>query len=399
MGARGQIALRRVLVGMPRVPLALVSALALAGCGVLESPDLATGELTGRLVNATAAAYVYPLGRPDLAVSPAVDGGYTIARVPVETGWLVAVDGDGLAGSWRAELVPVEVRSGERAQAPERDALAMAAAGRVAAVARLGGGCESSALRFSVIGTDQVDVAPGAVGSAAFLEKLPPGTFLLAGRSGGFVAGSAAIEVRSGETVPYEIELEVEHETEEPGCNAEGASCRSPLVCDPVSGDCHECMSDADCAAPETSCVGHVCRLPASAGETCDPCSVDAECEPTTSGPAAVCASDAFCTHLCTGDAECPAGFACQLEPDGSRRVCRAPKGCEEARDEFGGECFFDSGCTDDLAGGVCHGEDLAAEEPLPGYCTGRCSRPDDCDLVPGFVCDTTPGVGLCVRG
>ena len=366
-----------------------VLAVAAAGCGALESPDLSTGEVSGRLANATAAAYVYPLGRPDLAVSPGADGTWVLARVPVETSWLVAVDGAG--GSWRAELVAVKVEPAGRTRAPERDALALAPAGRVAAVAQLGGRCASTSLRFSVLGTDQLDVAPTALGFAAFLERLPAGTFLLAGRSGGFVDRSVSVEVRSGETIPYEFELDVEVEGDSPGCTALGAGCRDGLVCDPASGDCHECLQDSDCGAPETACVSNVCRFPTSAGETCDPCTSDAQCEPSSSGPASACASDGFCTHVCTADADCPAGFACA--PDG---VCRAPRGCEEAREDFGNECLLDSACTDDLAGGVCHGADLSAATPVPGYCTGRCSRPGDCDLVPGFACNMA--LHLCER-
>lgn len=376
---------------MPRVAFALVWAVALAACGELRSPDLGTGTLAGRLANATAAAYVYPLGRPDLVVFPAADGRFTLDRVPVETVSLVAVDG--AAGAWRAELVPVIVEAGERRQAPERDAAAMPAAGRVAAVARFAGASESAATRFSVVGTDQVDVSPGAPGAAAVMERLPAGTFVLSGRSGGFAEASAAVEVRSGETVPQELELEIEYEDDAPGCTDPFASCRPGLFCDPADGVCYECVEDSHCAAPQTWCANHVCRVPDAKGETCEACGYDDECEPVTSGPAVVCTMDGFCSHECTGDADCPAGFACQ--PDGQRSVCRAPNGCEEAREELGAECFFDPGCTDDLFGGVCHGEVLG-DEPLPGYCTGACSRPDDCDLVPGFVCDT--GLGLCLR-
>jgi hypothetical protein len=156
-------------------------------------------------------------------------------------------------------------------------------------------------------------------------------------------------------------------------------------------------VEDSHCLAPEQCTANHVCHDPSVAtGETCDPCTLDSQCEETAPGaPASACATGGFCTHVCpNGHGDCPAGFECVS--DGGRALCVPPHGCEEAREEFGGECFYDHGCGEDLYAGVCHGEDLGAEDPVPGYCTGPCSRPDDCDLVPGFVCNTV--LGLCER-
>jgi hypothetical protein len=362
----------------------LASGLLVAACGGLESPDLGTGTLTGHLANASPAAYLYPLGRPDLAVRPGAGGRYTIEKVPVETAALVVVDFP--AGSWLAELVPVDVDGGEERAAPEVDAALLPLAGRVAAVARLGGGCTFAATRFTVAGTDQVDVVPAAPDVAAVLEALPAGAFELRARSDGFTDGHAAITVISGATVPYEIELEVEIGEATPGCLAPGASCRAPLVCGPDDGVCHECLEDADCAGAgaESSCVDRSCREPAAQGEICDPCTQDAECQPGTT-----CAEDgAFCTRTCTLDSQCPAGMACQ--PDGARMVCKPPHDCAELEEEIGAECLTDAGCEDDLAFGVCVGADTTADPPTPGYCTGRCLSSADCALVPGYVCGTS---------
>lgn len=368
---------------MRRAVVAL-AAFALTACGALESPDLETGSLTGHLAHASAAAYVYPLGRPDLRVAVGADGRYTLGEVPVETGSLVVADE--LAGAWLAALVPVSVAGGDVRAVQDLDAVALPPAGRVAAVARLGGGCTSTEPRFTVEGTDQVDVAAASAGAAALLDVLPAGPFELHARSGGFTEGSAAITVVSGATVFHEIELEVEHGDETPGCLAPGTGCRAGLLCGPDDGVCHECLEDGDCGGEESACVERSCRLPATAGELCDPCTQDAGCQSGT------CAEEGgFCTRTCAADGDCPAGMAC--EPDGVRSVCRAPSGCAELEEELGAECFTDAGCAEDLAGGVCLGDDTAVEPPLPGYCTAPCASAADCAVAPGFVCG---GSGYC---
>jgi hypothetical protein len=130
---------------------------------------------------------------------------------------------------------------------------------------------------------------------------------------------------------------------------------------------------------------------PGAVARLCDACRVDSDC---ASG---VCSARGYCTLACGADADCPAAFACAS--DGARAVCLAPEGCEEAREEFGSDCFYDRGCSEELTGAVCAGAQPAAEHPVPGYCTGRCdpARPDDCALTPGYVCN--PASGVCERG
>ena len=377
---------------MLRVAIALASALALAACGELWNPDLGAGTLSGRLQNASGAAYLYPLGRPDLVVRPAVDGRYTLEGVPVETTSLVVVDGAPL--SWRASLVPVSVAGAGHRTAPDVDAAAMPPAGRIGAVARLGGGCESSATRFTVVGTDQIDVAPAVAGGAAILEPLPAGTFLLDASTAGFTTGRVVITVVSGATAPFDVPAEVEGMDAAPGCTAPGASCRTGLVCDTTVGICYECLSNDECLASptgETVCVNNACHAPgASQGEICDPCSADSDC-----AAGACAANGSFCTRVCNVVTDCPAGFDCVSE--GTRGVCQAPRGCSEAKEAFGAECF-DASCADHLAGCVCFGAQPALDPPVPGYCTGTCTpgRAGDCSLVPGYACD--PADGVCKR-
>jgi hypothetical protein len=375
---------------MPRVLCALASTLALAGCGELLNPDLDSGALRGRLLSASASAYVYPLGSPDIVARPAADGWYALENVPTETSHVVVVDGS--AGSWRAALLSVVVEGAGLRVVPEVDASTLPAAGRVGAVARLGGGCDSTATRFTAVGTDRRDVAPALAGGAAILEPLPAGTFRLEATTPGFaMMQQLEVTVSSGATVSVDVPFEVDGEAAEPGCTAFGAACRLPLVCDGSDGVCHECLSDDDCASSstgETVCQEHACHAPAATlRELCDSCTADSDC-----AAGACAANGSFCTRACAVNADCPAGFACVSE--GARSVCQAPRGCDEAKEAFGAECL-DASCTDHLAGCVCLGAQPALEPPVPGYCTAPCdpSRADDCSLVPGYACSASARV------
>lgn len=374
---------------MPRVLCAFASIVSLAGCGELLNPDLDSGALRGRLLSASASAYVYPLGSPDIVARPAADGSYALENVPVETTHVVAVDGS--AGSWRAALVPVVVEGAGLRGVPDVNASTMPAAGRVGAVARLGGGCDSTATRFTAVGTDRRDVAPAVAGGAAILEPLPAGTFRLEATTPGFsMMHGVEVTVSAGATISVDVPLEVDQEVSAPGCTASGAACRTPLVCDGSDGVCYECLTDDDCALSstgETVCEEHACHAPsATQRELCDACTADSGC---ASG---ACAASGFCTRVCTVNGDCPAGFACVS--DGIRPVCQAPRGCAEAKEAFGAECF-DASCTDHLAGCVCLGAQPGQEPPVPGYCTAPCdpARADDCSLVPGYACSASSRV------
>jgi hypothetical protein len=382
---------------MLRHVLAPALALSLAACGGLLTPDLGSGELAGRVRNASAAAYLYPYGRPELAVKPAADGSYVLARLPVEVRSLVVVDG--APGSWRAALVPVTVSSATHTVAPEVDAAAMPAAGRVGVVAQLDGGSESSTVRFTAVGTDRADVPAAAAGTATVLDPLPAGTFELVASARGFAPVRAAISVVAGATTAHDVHLRVDAGGQAPGCAAPGAACRTGFVCDRATGGCHECLADLDCAGSttgRTSCVNRACVAtgPVVAPALCDACRADADC---ASG---VCSARGYCTRACAAAADCPAALVCAS--DGARAVCLAPEGCEsareKAREEFGSDCFYDRACSEELTGAVCVGARPAAEHPVPGYCTGRCdpARPDDCALTPGYVCN--PASRVCER-
>jgi len=374
--------------------MAVASAVALAACGGLESPDLGSGTVSGRLVNASAGAYVYPRGRPDLKVSNeagATSWRFTVERVPVGTAALVVVDrptGD----LPRAQLLSVDVAGGQQNGAPDVDAAAMPLAGRVAATAHLEGGAMPAALRFTVEETDQVGVPANTTG-AAELEPLPPGTFDLAAEMNGFRRGRATITVVSG-TTPHVVWLEIDDADEAPGCAGAGDSCRNGLRCSQEDGACYECLENDDCSrgpgpGDDRFCdpILHLCKQIGTPGDVCAACTADSECVEgvcVLAGPAT-----GYCSRGCAGG--CPAGFEC----DGQSDRCVAMGGCSTYLAAFGSECLSDDVCQAELKDGVC--EDAYPDYPSPeaGYCTARCDSVDDC-IVPGFACDTDKQ--LCLK-
>jgi hypothetical protein len=298
----------------------------------------------------------------------------------------------------------VRIESAAVTAAPDVDAAALPLAGRVGVVARLAGGSESSAMRFTAVGTDRRDVPVAAAGTATILEPLPGGTFELLASASGFAAARTVVAIVPGATTAQDVLLPVDPDGEAPGCSAAGATCRAGLVCDRASGVCSECLSSADCAASptgETSCVNRTCvSAGGGAGRICEGCHLDSDCS------TGICATDRapsgeterlkVCTRACTTSADCPAAFACLS--DGERSVCLAPEGCAEAREEIGTACFHDQACSDDLANAVCAGAQPSLESPVPGYCTGACdpARPEDCALLVGSTCG--PASRRCER-
>lgn len=374
------------------------TALVLAACGRLESPDLGTGTVRGRLVGGRAGAYVYPLGLPEAKALVAADGRFEIERVPAGDVSLVVIDGaDPIDGARRAGIVLVEVEGAEENEIDEIDASALPLAGRVFALPRAAGGAVPAMPRFTVVGTDQIDVGPGPTGLAA-LDPLPPGSFELTAAMDGYATARVALVVTSA-TLLQEVPLAVDPSSEAPGCGATGG-CVNGLVCVGSGGECQECVADADCAAhgPAARCLDRACTVAGTAsmsGLVCAGCAEDADC---ASGVCAPDESGGSCSRTCSSGGDCFAGFECrQLE---GRGVCVPPAGCEEYRERFGTPCLDDSACAEGLAGGTCLGADEAAVPPRPGRCTAPCDGAvaDACSVVPGQACDAGAGsVGFCV--
>lgn len=201
----------------------LAVALLAAACGGLEAPDLSTGAVAGRVTPAFPGGRVYVLGRPELAAPLAGDGSFYVGGVPAGPARLVALD-----GGERAGLLAVEVRGadvtwiGASSPAPaapppgpsgpsdpasgDSTGPTLPLAGFVHARALGPGGAALADARFTVAGTDLVEVAAGAAGDA-LLGPLPPGAFELVVRAGGHGELRAAVEVRSGETLALDVTL------------------------------------------------------------------------------------------------------------------------------------------------------------------------------------------------
>jgi hypothetical protein len=194
-----------------------VVAMLAAGCGGLESPDLSTGAIEGRISPAFEGGRVYVLGSPDRRADLGTDGTFRLEGVPIGPVTLVAYD-----GGERAGLLPVLVRGAEvtsvlpgaaQVDGPQAGSPPPAAdpadflplAGRLVVRALAGGGGEILGdARFTVEGTEWVDVAPDASGAGT---PLPPGLFQLVVRAAGYVDASLAVEVRSDEVVRYDVPL------------------------------------------------------------------------------------------------------------------------------------------------------------------------------------------------
>ncbi len=379
-----------------------------AACGGLESPDLASGLVAGKITGAQLVApqngcattdqnvpcwvppYAYPLGRPDLKVSLGADGSYELTA-PVGTPAIVLYD-----GAARAELVPVEVLSAARTEVAERfgggatvsDALKMPLASVVYASASVDCGAQVRDPRFTMLqtglATEHAGVAPASASIAA-LWPVPQGTFDLAAAMRGFNTGDRPVDVPAGTTVLADLVLDVADGDPALGCVSTG--CReTSLHCSDQTGYCYRCDSDADCPVTcDHTTWTCVASGSADACDACDPSQDNAQCgaSPSACVPLQTDPSKGYCSRTCTATADCPAGFAC----DGT--FCRPPNDdCIHWIASFGASCLEDVAC-DALAAGQCVG----AAGTTSGHCTAPCSAPADCPASLGFtVCDA----GLC---
>lgn len=373
---------------MPRHLALLPLALLAAACGELETPDLAHGDVTGRLAGASPGAFAYPLGAPQRKVALGADGTFTLAGLPAGPTRLVLFDGD-----LRAELVEVEVEGSERVRV-ERSAADMPFAGRAVVTVVPEGGAEPVAPTFLVRDTDQAGAATAA--GAAVIFPLPGGDYELEAGLPGFQPTTGALEVRAGLTGGLEVRLPVA--TSGPrGCAAVGDLCRNDLKCDEADGRCYQCRPGFDDCGPGATCdpATRFCTGTGAGASAaiCSACAADQDCGDVAAGAVCQLAAGAvtgYCTRL-DGPAGCPAGFTTA----GTPARCVTPTSCHEYFEEFGEHCFSDPTCgpADGIQGGFCRGADRDAG--IPGYCTAPCQADADC-IVSGFTCD--PVDRVCVR-
>lgn len=369
------------------LPLLLLA----AACGELETPDLARGDVAGRLAGASPGAFAYPLGAPQRKVAVAADGRFGLSGLPVGPARLVLFD-----GGLRAELVPVEVTGAGQAVV-ERTAAGMPLAGRVVMTVIPDGGAAPVSPRYAVQGTDQSGVAGN--GGGAVLFPLPAGAYRLDTDLAGFQAGTEPVTVdaplASSDATYVEVRLQVA--TSGPlGCAALGDQCRNGLRCDGGDGRCYQCRLDRDDCGPVAACDPGTRFCTGTAGAVaspvCSSCAGDAECGGAAAGAYCERATGAS-TGYCSRRADCPAGFQPDDAPlDGPH--CRALLGCHTYFEEFGERCFSDTTCgeRDGIVGGFCLGADL--DRGVAGVCTAPCGGDAGC-IVSGFTCD--PVRRVCV--
>lgn len=334
-----------------RAGMAAVALLA-AACGQLESPDLATGHVAGRVAGVSATGgSVYLLGAPQVKAAVAADGSYELAGVPAGAQQLVVVAAAG--GVARAEVVPVTVRGGMRERL-DRDAAAMPEAATIVAVARPVGGARPLNARYAVERTDQAVEDAAALG--AVLVNLPAAAlpWTLATAVPGFQTALTPVELTPGTVLHLDVAVVAAGTGGALGCAA--TTCPSGTACNPADGQCYGIGT-----------LSGFCEAAADAGA----------CQ---YGVIAGGAGATYCSKTCADATECPAGWAC-----GPGGVCAVVESCRSTACTFGEPCSRDAGCGD-LAGGVC----LRAKADRPGLCTAPCGPTQACPA--NLTCKPGPG-------
>ncbi len=363
---------------------AVLSAALLAGCGGLDSPDLNTGQVSGRLTGdfKKGAAFAYAFGAPETKVLVGDDGSYTLSHVPVASNGnvgkaqVVLFDGD-----TRADIQLADVKPASRTQADDRDSGTLRRARSVVTAARCSGGASAAKTTYSVDGAALKDDAKGDV---ATLFPLPPGVFKVRAKLSGFHDKVQDVDLNLDADAQIEMELELDEGDDHRGCIANG--CTDGRECDDHDGQCYGCTVDAQCAAGQ-KCDNRVCVATSGPLPACASCTADLNCDApvTFTGK---CVLDSFgagnvCSHTCGADTDCPSGFAC------NGGVCAPPAGCSAYFQAFGSVCFQPSQCA--LADAACFG----ASGSTAGYCTSRCTSKSDCPESLGYICSSG---NLCVK-
>jgi hypothetical protein len=398
----------------PAAHLVLLAAAAalLGACGGLDTPDVSTGEVSGRLLNVKRAAstdpdapplkpLVYVLGKPELFSEVGDDGSYRIANVPAGPATkLVFYDG-GEPGSGRAQVVAVEVRGASRTRVDKGDEMPLAA--RVVVLPRAAGGCDTAAAEVTLAESD-LRRRRGDRRGRVDLFPVPEGEWDVQGALEGFRPEVVRLAAAAGSETALELDLdEPEDSAERRGCVSAG--CSAGLSCDRDDGRCYECANDEDCGAG-AECEDHVCLPHGTSGgldrDVCQPCASDAQCGVDGVCLAAGGTTGGLCASAAEGgsnDQPCDAGF---LPATVSGRAVCVPPGwstdmraaCTAVVTTFGEPCFGDAACAAALAGGVC-AKPAGAGPTTPGVCSAPCRKDSDCPNHIGF---RTCSAGLCAR-
>jgi hypothetical protein len=204
----------------------------------------------------------------------------------------------------------------------------------------------------------------------------------------------------------------------EPACtlDAGGPTCSIfGWVCDPVSRECVECLSDTDCTA-HTGLPR--CTADIDAGNSCEQCLTPADCPVSTPG----CYSGYYICGFCSGPTDCPsAAPICESWTSTCAIDCRLPDGgtsCAAGICQVGnGECvqclsdldcvpYTDPYCANDIdAGTLCVQCLQASQCGDAGPCNsqllrcGSCAVNADCPPEAPTCAGVVFGVGSCSDG
>lgn len=383
----GYVGPRSVSSRNPGAPVlaALSAVLLLAACGGLESPDLSTGQVSGRLVGAKPGAFAYALGKANTKAELDADGFYTIRGVPVTatgTASIVLFD-----GANRADIVGAPVKAAMKTRADDADANTLRQARSVSVTARCAYDIKADGVTYEVEGVALRDEARGSGGT---LFPIPQGSFTVRARASGMKPKEIPVDVSSDDdSVEFDMEVE-DSDTSHRGCLSNG--CAGDLQCD-GDGGCYSCTSDTQCGAGY-KCSNHQCKADGGDGASvCASCSSDSSC---AKGPAglsqpgmciSVGGSGNVCSHGCTADVDCPSGLACTQTSKGTACTPLPTSSCAAFLQGAGFGVTCTSTNKDTACAGVADAKCLGADSNgAQGYCTSRCTVPTDCPT--GFQCD-----------
>ncbi len=367
---------------MRALRLLVPAALLAAACGSLESPDVSTGSVTGRISGGTAAGYAYVFGHPEIRAALAADGSFRLDRVPSGEQEIVVFDGS--AGAAR---LGIEVHGADVRQLAATGPLPLAS--RLVAQVSPVAGTLPQGLTFGVDGTEFQGVAAGEAGTA--LYPLPAGSYVVRATQPGFHDSATTLQVGEGETVPYQASLDVDDDLGDlRGCNS--SSCEDWLQCNAADGRCYPCVDAQSKLCPGATCTAdHLCpaQSGAAAVASCAGCAGDADCGTTGSGRVCIAtnasgaAVPGYCSVACTTSDECPSGWSC------SGGSCKVVLSCAAYLATYGASCSEDDVCQDALANASCQRAALAQI----GKCVAQCklgATPSPCSpVIPGVVTGT----------
>ena len=381
----GYVGPRSVSSRNPGAPVlaALSAVLLLAACGGLESPDLSTGQVSGRLVGAKPGAFAYALGKANTKAELDADGFYTIRGVPVTatgTASIVLFD-----GANRADIVGAPVKAAMKTRADDAEANALRQARSVSVTARCAYDIKTDGVTYEVEGVALRDEARGSGGT---LFPIPQGSFTVRARASGMKPKEIPVDVSSDDdSVEFDMEVE-DSDTSHRGCLSNG--CAGDLQCD-GDGGCYSCTSDTQCGAG-LKCSNHQCQAdrPDLTGVCLGPCSDSSLCAfgPAGAAQPGMCIfmdGANLCSHGCSTDLDCPSGLSCGLASNGQLACQPSGATCGTFLAVFGRVC--DKSNKDTVCAGVADAKCLGADSNgAQGYCTSRCTVPTDCPT--GFQCD-----------